>query len=81
MARSKDMQTAADIAAVSTAAYFTSVWFFGRGRYERVEYATLLDARAAVATRGRDEYGRCGLVYAVTRTGMTIHVEDQWLRT
>lgn len=43
------------------------------------DYATAEDAltaaRAVVVARGKDEYGRGGMIYAVTAGGLAVHVE------
>lgn len=37
--------------------------------------AALAAARSARDARGRDEHGRVGLIYCVSASGLTIHVE------
>lgn len=84
--RPKDLAKAADDALIAASRRFTVNWFVGRaaddgGRvsraslWDREEFTSLEDARAAVGARGCDEHGRKGIVYAITLTGQTIHVE------
>lgn len=64
-----------EIQKISMASYFTVVRLIGPAKYEHQEYPSLEAARAAKQEMGRDEYGRGGMIYAVTPQNETIFVE------
>ncbi len=47
--------------------------------FEVTRVETLDEALALAVEIGRDEHGRTPLVYGVTRSGMTIHVDERHL--
>lgn len=77
--KSKDLAQIADDKVITNASYFVVNWFIGRSLesyrnpgpidrhslWERAEFTTLAEARAAVRRYGQDPYGRWGLIYAV----------------
>lgn len=74
--KSKQLRLEHEAEAIASASYFTVCWFVGRGPtpaplWERKEFPSLSAAREGK----RDTAGRVGIVYAVTPSGMTIHVE------
>lgn len=73
--RAADRCRAAEAAQIASATYFTVVRLLGRARYYRAEFSSLTDARAHKVALGVDEYGRRGMVYAVTATGDSVFVE------
>lgn len=78
---------AADAAAIAASTRFKVNWFVGRGPNDgpvvdrnkiwdrSPELATLDEARTARDARGKDEYGRRGMIYAITKTNATLFVE------
>jgi hypothetical protein len=73
---SKELQIVADTKMIRAATQFTAVFFIGRDQredhgvitkplHESVYFPTLTEARAEVARRGADQYGRRGIVRAI----------------
>ena len=56
-------------------AYFTAVRFMGAGRYEKVESATLDDARKAARYLPLSG-SRPAMIYAVTKAGRSQFIES-----
>lgn len=66
---------AAEQRKIATAAYFTVCRLIGPAKYSRSEHPTLAAAQQAKRELGADEYGRRGMIYAVTELGESIFVE------
>lgn len=92
--RSKEIAQRADDEVIASSQLFVVNWFLGRdpstyrtGKvirkelWRRAEFSNLADARAAKNAAGRDEFGRMGLIYAVSLTGgITVFVDDNYER-
>lgn len=74
MSRSRDFLEAERREAIEVSRQFVVNWFLGAGQWDRVSASSLGEARSLRDDRGRDAYGRVGVIYAVL-CGKTIHVE------
>jgi len=75
MSRGRDFLEAERREAIASSERFVVTWFLGHGRYDRTEIGTLDGARSLRDARGRDEYGRTGMIYVLTKRGKVVHVE------
>lgn len=88
---SKQIAQQADDKIISEAGMFVVNWFKGRDYesyrtlnvireklWDRAEFSSLGEARRAQTEAGKDEHGRLGLLYAVSKTGITVFVDQDY---